>query len=106
MLRPSVPVGRGTLGSATWADHLPRGDWWRAYGDPVLKARAKDIPADFPAEELQKLVADMYDTMYYAHGVGLAAPHLVRSMVRVGHARSIWLASASASSCTRRTPQA
>ncbi|UYZ58152.1 peptide deformylase [Hymenobacter latericus] len=47
-----------------------------AYGDPVLKARAKDIPADFPAEELQKLIADMYETMYYAHGVGLAAPQI------------------------------
>ncbi|KUG09934.1 peptide deformylase [Solirubrum puertoriconensis] len=47
-----------------------------AYGDPVLKARAKDIPADFSAEELQKLIADMYETMYYAHGVGLAAPQI------------------------------
>ncbi|GAB2962283.1 peptide deformylase [Hymenobacter coalescens] len=51
-----------------------------AYGDPVLKARAKDIPADFPAAELQKLVADMYETMYYAHGVGLAAPQIGKSV--------------------------
>jgi peptide deformylase len=51
-----------------------------AYGDPVLKARAKDIPADFPAEELQKLIADMYETMYYAHGVGLAAPQIGKSV--------------------------
>ncbi|KAA9333146.1 peptide deformylase [Hymenobacter busanensis] len=51
-----------------------------AYGDPVLKTRAKDIPADFPAAELQKLIADMYDTMYYAHGVGLAAPQIGKSV--------------------------
>ena len=47
-----------------------------AIGDPVLKARAKDIPADLPAADLQKLVADMYETMYSAHGVGLAAPQI------------------------------
>ncbi|WP_400193065.1 peptide deformylase [Hymenobacter sp. B81] len=51
-----------------------------AYGDPVLKARAKDIPADFPAAELQKLIVDMYDTMYYANGVGLAAPQVGKSV--------------------------
>ena len=51
-----------------------------AYGDPVLKARTKDIPADFPADELQKLIADMYDTMYHAHGVGLAAPQVGKSI--------------------------
>ncbi|OON68245.1 peptide deformylase [Hymenobacter sp. CRA2] len=51
-----------------------------AYGDPVLKARAKDIPADFSADELQKLIADMYETMYYANGVGLAAPQVGKSV--------------------------
>ncbi|MBG8555160.1 peptide deformylase [Hymenobacter guriensis] len=51
-----------------------------AFGDPVLKARAKDIPADFSPEELKKLIGDMYDTMYYAHGVGLAAPQIGRSV--------------------------
>ncbi|GAA4391569.1 peptide deformylase [Hymenobacter koreensis] len=51
-----------------------------AYGDPVLKARAKDIPTDLPAAELQKLIADMYETMYYAHGVGLAAPQIGKSV--------------------------
>ena len=44
------------------------------YGDPILKAKTTDIPTDFP--DLKKLVADMYDTMYYAHGVGLAAPQI------------------------------
>jgi peptide deformylase len=47
-----------------------------AFGDPVLKTRAKDIPADLPATELQQLVADMFDTMYHASGVGLAAPQV------------------------------
>jgi peptide deformylase len=47
-----------------------------AVGDPVLKTRAKNLPADLPAAELQQLVADMYETMYYAHGVGLAAPQI------------------------------
>jgi len=49
-----------------------------AYGDPVLKVPAKDIPQDFA--DLQKLVADMYDTMYNAHGVGLAAPQIGKSI--------------------------
>jgi peptide deformylase len=47
-----------------------------AFGDPVLKARAKDIPADMPAADLKQIVQDMYDTMYHAHGVGLAAPQV------------------------------
>ncbi|MCB2378436.1 peptide deformylase [Hymenobacter sp. BT635] len=47
-----------------------------AFGDPVLKTRAKDIPADMPATELKQLVADMFDTMYHANGVGLAAPQI------------------------------
>ncbi|SHM06269.1 peptide deformylase [Hymenobacter psychrotolerans] len=51
-----------------------------AFGDPVLKARAKDIPHDFPADELKQIVQDMYDTMYYAHGVGLAAPQVGKSI--------------------------
>ncbi|MGI4870173.1 MAG: peptide deformylase [Janthinobacterium lividum] len=51
-----------------------------AIGDPVLKARAKNLPADLPAEELQQLVQDMYETMYSAHGVGLAAPQVGRSV--------------------------
>jgi peptide deformylase len=48
------------------------------YGDPVLKAKTAEIPKDFP--DLKKLVADMYDTMYYAHGVGLAAPQIGKSI--------------------------
>ncbi|RYU77969.1 peptide deformylase [Hymenobacter persicinus] len=51
-----------------------------AFGDPVLKAHAKDIPATMPADELQQLIADMYDTMYHASGVGLAAPQIGKSV--------------------------
>ena len=47
-----------------------------AFGDPVLKTRAKDIAADLPAADLKQLVDDMYATMYHASGVGLAAPQI------------------------------
>ena len=47
-----------------------------AIGDPVLKTKAKNLAADLPAADLQQLIADMYETMYYAHGVGLAAPQI------------------------------
>jgi peptide deformylase len=49
-----------------------------AFGDPVLKAKAKEIPNDYA--DLKKLVADMFDTMYNAHGVGLAAPQISKSL--------------------------
>ncbi len=49
-----------------------------AYGDPVLKRKAKDITADYPG--LQELIANMFETMYAAHGVGLAAPQINRSI--------------------------
>jgi peptide deformylase len=43
------------------------------YGDPVLRQRAKDIE---PGTDLTQLIADMYETMYGAQGVGLAAPQI------------------------------
>lgn len=49
-----------------------------AFGDPVLKKVAVDIDANYP--DLQKLVADMFDTMYHAKGVGLAAPQIGKSI--------------------------
>ena len=49
-----------------------------AFGDPVLKAKGKEIPQDFP--DLTKLIDDMYETMYNAHGVGLAAPQIGKSI--------------------------
>ena len=42
------------------------------YGEPVLEKKAEPI-ADFGSPELQKLVDDMFDTMYEANGIGLAA---------------------------------
>lgn len=49
-----------------------------AYGHPVLRTRAEDISAEFP--DLQRLIADMYETMYNAKGVGLAAPQIGKSI--------------------------
>lgn len=51
-----------------------------AIGDQVLKTRAKDLPADLPAAELHELIANMFETMYSAHGVGLAAPQVGRGV--------------------------
>ena len=45
-----------------------------AYGDPVLRKVATDISSDYP--NLNTLIANMYDTMNYAYGVGLAAPQI------------------------------
>jgi len=45
-----------------------------AYGDPVLKRVADEIETDYP--ELGQLVDNMFETMYNASGVGLAAPQI------------------------------
>lgn len=47
-----------------------------AYGHPVLRQLAADITPDYP--QLDKLVADMWETMYASNGVGLAAPQVNR----------------------------
>jgi peptide deformylase len=44
------------------------------YGDPVLERKAELI-TDFD-DDLKKLVEDMFESMYAAHGVGLAAPQI------------------------------
>jgi peptide deformylase len=44
------------------------------YGDPVLRKLGEVISPDYP--ELKQVIVDMYDTMYNAHGVGLAAPQV------------------------------
>lgn len=44
------------------------------YGDPVLRKVGENIPQDYP--NLNDLIANMYDTMYNACGVGLAAPQI------------------------------
>lgn len=45
-----------------------------AYGDPVLKKVASDINSDYPL--FRKVLDDMFETMYHAKGVGLAAPQV------------------------------
>ncbi len=45
-----------------------------AYGDPVLRKLADDIQPDYP--NLGELISNMWDTMYNASGVGLAAPQI------------------------------
>lgn len=45
-----------------------------AYGHPVLKKVAAEIGPDYPA--LADVIANMWDTMYHADGVGLAAPQV------------------------------
>lgn len=49
-----------------------------AYGHPVLRKVAKDITPEYPG--LDKLIADMWETMYASNGVGLAAPQVNRDI--------------------------
>jgi len=44
------------------------------YGDPVLRKKAVEIPQEYL--NLNQIVADMFETMYNAYGVGLAAPQV------------------------------
>ena len=46
-----------------------------AYGDPVLKQKAKKINLS-QINELKLLIRDLWDTMYNAKGVGIAAPQI------------------------------
>lgn len=45
-----------------------------AFGDPVLREKTEEIGPDYP--HLDKLIRNMYETMYNASGVGLAAPQV------------------------------
>jgi len=46
-----------------------------AYGDPVLRKKAVAVePDEYP--NIKQLVEDMFETMYGARGVGLAAPQV------------------------------
>jgi peptide deformylase len=49
-----------------------------AYGNPVLRKVASEITPDYPG--LEKLIADMWETMYGSNGVGLAAPQVNKSI--------------------------
>ncbi|MDE6548194.1 MAG: peptide deformylase [Muribaculaceae bacterium] len=48
------------------------------YGHPVLRAETEEITPEYP--DLQKLIADMWETMYNSEGVGLAAPQIGKSI--------------------------
>ncbi len=48
------------------------------YGEGVLAKKAEPISRDYP--ELDKLISDMFETMDNAHGVGLAAPQIGKSL--------------------------
>jgi peptide deformylase len=45
-----------------------------AYGDPVLRKKAIDVSSHYP--NFSELIETMYETMYNAYGVGLAAPQI------------------------------
>lgn len=49
-----------------------------AYGHPVLRKKAADITPDYP--DLKEFIANMYETMENARGVGLAAPQVGKSI--------------------------
>ncbi len=45
-----------------------------AYGDPILRKKGKKIAKEFP--KLDVILENMFETMYSAKGVGLAAPQI------------------------------
>jgi peptide deformylase len=45
-----------------------------SYGDPILKKKAQEIGKSYP--NLKELIDNMFETMYAAPGVGLAAPQI------------------------------
>ena len=47
------------------------------YGDPVLREETVDIENDYPVKEL---IENMFETMYHASGVGLAAPQIGKAL--------------------------
>ena len=49
-----------------------------AFGSPILRKKCVDISPDYP--ELGMLLENMKETMYQAHGVGLAAPQINKSI--------------------------
>ena len=57
-----------------------------AYGDPVLRKKGEVIDKDYP--KLDELLENMFETMYEASGIGLAAP-------QIGHSIRLFLVDAS-----------
>ena len=50
----------------------------RLYGDPVLRQKVVNIEEN--SSEIKQLIEDMFETMYKAHGVGLAAPQIGKAI--------------------------
>ena len=50
-----------------------------AYGHPTLKVKGEEIKPDHP--DLDKLIADMFESMYEAKGVGLAAQQINKALM-------------------------
>ncbi len=48
------------------------------YGDPVLRKRAKEVEKG--SIDIKTFIQDMFETMYAAHGIGLAAPQIGKSI--------------------------
>ncbi len=48
------------------------------YGQPVLRKETEQVAVDYP--ELKQLIQNMFETMYHAEGVGLAAPQVGLSL--------------------------
>lgn len=71
--RPNIPVGiQGFFG------YLQKDLFMilpiLAYGDTILKKKSSEIPMNYAG--LEELIENMFDTMYQAKGVGLAAPQI------------------------------
>lgn len=49
-----------------------------AYGHPSLRKMCEDITPDYP--DLDKFIADMWETMYHSSGVGIAAPQVNKTI--------------------------
>jgi peptide deformylase len=48
------------------------------YGHPILRKVAEEIDEDYPG--LEQLISDLFETMYYSEGLGLAAPQIGKSI--------------------------
>lgn len=48
------------------------------YGHPVLRKVSREIEKDYPG--LNQIIADLFETMYYSEGLGLAAPQIGKSI--------------------------
>jgi peptide deformylase len=48
------------------------------YGHPVLRKIASDVDKEYPG--LQQLIDDLFETMYFSEGIGLAAPQIGKSV--------------------------